>query len=342
MKNAAIFLISATLSASAVSAQGSADLWRVETVAEDLNYPWDIESDGVRIFLTEKAGNVVTLQDGVPLRTPVVTSVPIETDGGRGLLGMALAPDFSLSNLAYFYHSVANGNRVIEARQTDGIWQETGVVLDGIPGHRLYNGGRIAFGPDGMLYITTGWVENSDYPQDPDSLAGKILRINRDGTVPPDNPWPGSPVWSLGHRNPQGIAWDGRGRLFAAEHGQSGHDEINLIEAGANYGWPLLQGDEVRDGMHAPASHSGRDTWAPSGMAMHEDRLLVAMLVGQGIGYLSDEVQPMQRLIDVGERLRDVQSLDGVLYAITTNRSPRGDGPSEDRLIRLIPENQGE
>ena len=212
--------------------------------------------------MTEKGGNVLTLRDGKVIRAAIQTSAQIETDGGRGLLGMALAPDFATSGRAFFYHSTASGNRVIEAVPSGEIWRETRVVLDGIPGHRLYNGGRIGFGPDGMLYITTGWTENLQRPQDLDSLAGKILRITEDGSIPADNPFPGSPVWSLGHRNAQGLVWDATGRLFAAEHGQAAHDEINQIEKGAYYGWPLVQGDQQQAGMTAPFLHSGGATQA--------------------------------------------------------------------------------
>ena len=184
-----------------------------------------------------------------------------------------------------------------------------------------------------MLYITTGWIENRERPQELASLAGKILRIAADGSIPADNPYPGSPVWSLGHRNPQGLAWDSEGRLFATEHGQSAHDEINLIEKGANYGWPLVQGDERRDGMTPPFLHSGNQTWAPSGIAAQGDGMLVAALVGHGVLIIQKGVAAP--LHDLGERVRDIESLNGDIYVITTNRSARGSGPSDDRLIRL-------
>ncbi|MCX5581192.1 PQQ-dependent sugar dehydrogenase [Kaistia terrae] len=310
----------------------------VTVVAEGLDYPWNIASDGGRIFLTEKAGNVLILTDGRMSRGSLITTEPIETDGGRGLLGMALAPDFAISGTAYFYHSTASGNRVIAARQEGEAWREVGVLLDGIPGHRLYNGGRIEFGPDGLLYVTTGWTENPDAPQDVASLAGKILRIQPDGGIPGDNPFPGSPVWTLGHRNPQGIAWDEAGRMFAAEHGQSALDEVNLIEKGGNYGWPLAQGDERREGLTPPLTHSGTSTWAPSGIAVSGDKLFMAALGGRGIEILSTRSGERIDGIDVGERVRDIAVVDGAIYAITTNRSPRASGPSRDRLLRISPD----
>lgn len=185
-----------------------------------------------------------------------------------------------------------------------------------------------------MLYITTGWTENRERPQDPDSLAGKILRLTPHGAVPQDNPFDGSPVWSLGHRNPQGIAWGGDGTLYAAEHGQSGHDEVNRIEAGGNYGWPLIQGDKTGDGLTAPLAHSGGRTWAPSGLAWDGDRLLLASLRSGAVLSVSPGGDVGTALY-AGERIPDVLVTEDGLWAITTNRSLRRDGPSRDRLIRF-------
>ena len=210
--------------------------WSVEVVADDLSYPWDIERAGDLLVMTEAAGRIVMIENGRSRRYAVETSDPIVHDGGGGLLGMALSEDFRTSGLAYLYHSYRSGsglaNKVIQARFDGGSWRETRVLLAGIPGHPLYNGGRVAIGPDRHLYVTTGWVENRRLPQDLGSLAGKILRMTRDGRVPGDNPFEGSYVYSYGHRNPQGLAWDGAGRLFVAEHGQSGRDEINLVRRG--------------------------------------------------------------------------------------------------------------
>lgn len=307
----------------------------VETAADGLDYPWNITTDGTHLIIAEKAGHVVIHEGGELMRGQVETSEPIETDGGRGLLGMALAPDYADTGVVYFFHSTQTGNRVIAARQDGADWREIGVILDGIPGHRLYNGGRIAFGPDGKLYITTGWTEDPDRPQDMDSLAGKILRINADGSIPADNPFPGSPIWTLGHRNPQGIAWDGAGRMFAAEHGQSAHDEVNLILPGQNYGWALAQGGDDVPGMTQAFAHSGNQTLAPSGIAVDGDRIVVAALGSQGLIVMSAEDGAILKTVPLGQRIRDLVVLDGALYAITSNRSPRGSGPSEDRLLRV-------
>ncbi len=309
-----------------------------DTVLTGLDYPWDIEARDGTIYVTEKAGTVGMLEGDVFTRLPVETSVPVLNDRGGGLLGLALRPDFAQSARVVLYQHYGMPenrlNRVIEAEFVGDRWRETRVLIDGIPGHPLYNGGRVAFGPDGMLYVTTGWTENRALPQDVESLAGKILRVTPDGDIPVDNPFPGSPVWSLGHRNPQGLAWDDAGRLFAAEHGQAGNDEVNRIERGGNYGWPLVKGDETGDGMRPPLVHSGGSTWAPSGLAWDGNQLLLAGLRVNGVLAVTTD-GAVSRAFMVGERIRDVLAMDGAVYAITTNRSPRRDGPSDDRLIRL-------
>lgn len=313
--------------------------WSVEVVSSDLDYPWDITRDGEVLYITEAGGDIVRVNDTRLTRMPLATTRPIYREGGRGLLGMALSLNFADDRTAYFYHSVeeTNGssNRVIAARLDGESWRETRVLIDRIPGHRLYNGGRIAIGPDGMLYITTGWTEDRQRPQDPRSLAGKILRIAPDGTIPADNPRPGSPVWSLGHRNPQGLAWNPEGGLYAVEHGQSAHDEINRITPGRNYGWPVDQGDEQSAGMTAPWIQSGSRTWAPSGATFAGPELLIAALGAQGLFVVDEAARTLKPVVSTGERYRDVEAMGGDLWVITTNRSPRGEGPSPDRLLRL-------
>lgn len=313
--------------------------WRAETVIEGLNYPWDIVADGPRFIITEKSGQIAIVEGQHLRRTPIQTSDPLRTDGGAGLMGIALAPDFAATGRAFLYYSYDdNGplNRIVAAQFDGETWRETAILIDAIPGHRLYNGGRIAIGPDGHLYATTGWTENRDRPQDPTSLAGKTLRVALDGSIPADNPVPGLPLWSLGHRNPQGLAFSPAGELFVAEHGQSALDEVNLIHPGANYGWPLVQGDQTLAGTEPPFTHSGSTTWAPSGAAFAGDRLLVAGLRG-GLLALDRDARRMVRVADTGDRLRQVLPVGADIYVITTNRSPRGAGPSQDRLIRLSP-----
>jgi glucose/arabinose dehydrogenase len=314
--------------------------WAVEVVTDGLSYPWDVNRDGDLIVITEAAGNIVMVENGRLVRHAVETSDPIVHDGGSGLLGMALAEDFRTSGLAYLFHSYRSGsglaNKVIEARFDGRTWRETRVLLEGIPGHRLYNGGRIAIGPDGRLYVTTGWTENGDLPQDLGSLAGKILRMTRDGQVPADNPFAGSPVYSYGHRNPQGLAWSGRGELHVSEHGQSGRDEINVVRPGGNYGWPLVSGNGRREGTEPPVLHSGGTTWAPSGIAFAGGELLVTALRGRGLYVFDGPAGALKLVFTSDDRFRDVLPVGGDLYVITTNRSPRAQGPSVgDRLLKL-------
>lgn len=316
--------------------------WSMEVVTDDLSYPWDIDRVGNVLVMTEAGGHIVMIEDGRLERYAVATSDPVVHDGGSGLLGMALAEDFPTSGLAYLYHSYRSGsgltNKVIQAQFDGNSWRETRVLLQGIPGHRLYNGGRIAIGPDRQLYVTTGWTENGRLPQDLGSLAGKVLRMTLDGQAPADNPFKGSYVYSYGHRNPQGLAWDASGDLFISEHGQSGRDEINLIRRGANYGWPLISGGEKRDGMEPPVIQSGNETWAPSGIAFAGGELLVTALAARGL-FVRDEPAGTLRLIFTsGDRLRDVMPVGRDLYVITTNRSPRSSTPAKgDRLLRLSP-----
>lgn len=313
--------------------------WTATTVAEGLDYPWDIVRDRDRFILTEKAGSIVMIEAGGLRRTALRTSAPLRTDGGAGLLGIALAPSFAATGEAFVYHSYeANGaplNRVIKVRFDGQAWHEADVLIDAIPGHRLYNGGRIAIAPDGHLYVTTGWTEDYRLPQDLSSLAGKVLRVALDAAVPADNPFSGSLVYSYGHRNPQGLAWDPSGQLFVAEHGQSALDEINRVLAGANYGWPLISGSETRAGMEAPHVHSGRTTWAPSGIAFLNGTLLVSTLQMRGIYAVDQASRELSSIFGTGERYRHVLPVGDDLFVITTNRSPRASGPSRDRLLRL-------
>jgi glucose/arabinose dehydrogenase len=230
----------------------------------------------------------------------------------------------------------------------DGFTDEK-VIIDGIPGAVYHDGGRIEFGPDGYLYITTGDAGNEDLAQDTSSLAGKILRLNDEGEVPDDNPFENE-LWSYGHRNPQGIAWDDKGQLWATEHGRSGllsgFDEINLIEKGKNYGWPEIQGDETAQDMVPPVIHSGPDvTWAPAGLVYIDGTLLFTGLRGESV--YEAEIQSDNSINSVkanfkGEfgRLRAIKlGDDGFLYISTSNRDGRGQPLIEDdRIIKTNPE----
>jgi glucose/arabinose dehydrogenase len=276
----------------------------------------------------------------------LLTISDVAASGEGGLLGLALHPDFESNSFVYVYHTYRNGgglaNRVVRFFLAGHRLIDAAVIIEGIPGAGNHDGGRIKFGPDGLLYVTAGDAGNADAAQKLDYLGGKILRLRDDGSIPPDNPFPGSPVYSYGHRNPEGLAWDSQGRLWATEHGSSATDELNLVMPGRNYGWPVIRGDETAAGMESPVIHSGRDTWAPSGMAYYEGSILFGGLRGQALFEvdISGGAFTLTRHL-AGEfgRLRDVVvGPDGYLYLLTSNRDGRGSPESDDdRLIRAEP-----
>jgi len=224
------------------------------------------------------------------------------------------------------------------------------VLLDGARGASIHDGGRLGFGPDGKLYWTVGDASDPNLAQDPTALNGKILRLNADGSIPGDNPFPGSPVYSYGHRNPEGLAWQpGSNRLYATEHGPSAHDEVNLIEPGRNYGWPLVTGSEAHEATAPSVIESGTDTWAPAGATFATQgpwmgALLFAGLRGQALFRLTIDPNDPSHALSLDQelqgqygRLRAVaQAPDGTFYILTNNRDGRGSpAPEDDRVLRL-------
>ena len=315
-----------------------------EVLAQGLRIPWALAflPDG-DIIMTERPGRVRLFEMEAGLRDEPLLEMPgVAAQGEGGLLGVAVHPEYPDPPYIYFYHTYSGGfglaNRVVRYSMSGNLLVDGLVLLDGITGAGIHDGGRLKFGPDGFLYITTGDASSSERSQDPDSLAGKILCMADDGSVPAGNPFNGSFVYSMGHRNPQGIAWDADGRLWATEHGSSATDEVNLIQPGNNYGWPVIRGDETAAGMESPVLHSGRETWAPSGLAYHDGSLFFAGLRGGGLYELTLSSSTLQKHLD-GEfgRLRDVVvGPDGSLYLLTSNRDGRAiPGLSDDRLIRV-------
>jgi glucose/arabinose dehydrogenase len=317
--------------------------FRVETVASGLQVPWSIgfAPDG-RLFVTERPGRVRIITAAGSELALTIDGVLAQGEGGG--LGLALDPAFADNQWVYLYHTAAAGggsvNRVVRYREVANRLVERVVLLDNIPAAVIHNGGRIRFGPDGLLYITAGDAANMSLPQDLGTLAGKILRITRSGTVPSDNPF-GSPIYSWGHRNPQGLDWHPTtGDLWASEHGQTGNDEINVIRSGVNYGWPRIEGGATMPGMETPI-RSFSPAIAPSGASFYRGQrfpgfsndLFVATLAGQHLLRLRTngrQIVAQERLLD-GRfgRLRDVASgPDGYLY-IATN--------TNDQIIRLVP-----
>jgi glucose/arabinose dehydrogenase len=327
-----------------------------EVAAEGLDTPWGMVflPDG-GMLVTERPGRVRFIDKAGVLQNESVAVAGLGREFGEGgLMGIELHPEFEKNNFVYLYYSYAeNGigtlNRVVRMRYVNGKLDEEKVMVDNIPGAIFHDGGRIKFGPDGYLYITTGDAQQPDLAQEINSLAGKVLRVTDEGGAVSDNPF-GNLVYSFGHRNSQGLAWNERGELWSTEHGRSGAasglDEINLIEAGKNYGWPVIQGDETRAGMVTPVRHSGaNDTWAPGGAVFAGDSLFFTGLKGEA---LYEAVIEGGWVIDLKEhfkgkygRLRDVSlGPDGLLYLLTSNKDGRGNPAyNDDRIIRVNPTN---
>ena len=332
---------------------------RVDTVAENLEVPWSVAwlPDGTMLF-TERTGQLRVMQDGVLQEEPLLDIDVGSVEGG--LLGLAVDPDYAENNYIYLYYTYnelfSSANKLVRYVYSDGMISEDGTVLDKIPGGPFHDGGRIKFGPDGMLYVTTGDAGVPELSQDADSLGGKILRVNPDGTIPHDNPFEGSAVYSMGHRNPQGLDWDATGNLLVTEHGPSGwmgsaHDEINLIVPGGNYGWPRVIGGDAQKGMISPVLHTGHETWAPSGAAFYDSdaipqwtgKYFVATLRGSHLhvvdfGPGGKEVLGHEKILEREfGRLRDVAvGPDGGLYILTSNQDGRGvPQDNDDRILKI-------
>jgi glucose/arabinose dehydrogenase len=312
-----------------------------ESIAEKLKVPWSITKQGNAFYISEREGNIVKIEDGVTTRQKVLLEKRIATAAEAGLLGFVLAPDFEQSKKAYAYYTYSNSsgqfNRIIEMQLSENTWKEERILIDKIPSGPVHHGGRLEIGPDGKLYATTGDASlEPEVAQDLKSFAGKILRLNLNGSVPSDNPFKGSYVYSYGHRNPQGLAWSRAGTLYESEHGPSAHDEINVIKAGQNYGWPVIIGDEKKAGMAIPLFQSGKDTWAPSGMAYYEGKLYVATLRGNSLREFDPEKLTTRTLVSGLGRIRDVLIDGEYLYFVTNNTDGRGTpNEKDDKLYRI-------
>ena len=211
------------------------------------------------------------------------------------------------------------------------------MLIDEIPSGTYHHGGRLKIGPDQKLYVTAGDASNPELAQNKDSLAGKILRVNLDGSIPEDNPFKNSMIYSTGHRNPQGLAWTTEGVMYATEHGQSANDEVNEIKPGENYGWPVIEGSEKQDGLVTPLFTSGKDhTWAPSGLAFNGQVLYVAALRGTAVLAFDLQTNEVHEVVNDVGRIRDVWVEEDTLYFITNNTDGRGKPAAEDdRLYRM-------
>jgi predicted secreted protein with PEFG-CTERM motif len=337
---------------------------QTQVIASNLHVPWEIvfAPDG-RAFFTERTGNLRVIENGTLVDQPVAT-IPVARAGEGGLLGLALDPNFEKSHYLYLYYTYSDStrlyNRIARFTELNDTISSEKILIDKIPASNNHDGGRIKFGPDGKLYITTGEAGRLESAQDITYLGGKILRINSDGTIPRDNPFSGSPVYSYGNRNPEGLDWDPRnGNLIETEHGPSGenswyaHDEVNLIIPGKNYGWPYVIGMANDSRFVNPIYQTGNVTWAPSGATFYtsdkitdlKGKFLIATLKGQHMEVLTlekdDKVESTQKIFDgTYGRLRDVvQAPDGSLYILTSNVDGRGvAAPDDDKIIRVVPE----
>lgn len=340
--------------ASAAPAAGSP-----EVVATGLESPWSIAFHGQTMLVSERdSGRILEVSAGGDVRE-VGRIDGASASGEAGLHGLAVDDD-----RLYAFFAAGTENRIVRfdlrGEAGDLSLGEEETIVDGLPTANFHNGGRLAFGPDGMLYATLGDTGDRDSAQDEDALSGKILRMTPDGEVPEDNPFGDSLVYSIGHRNPQGLGWDDEVTMYAAEFGQDTWDELNVIEAGGNYGWPEVEGiaedggDGGADGggdagsggaggggFIDPVQQWSPDEASPSGLAVTDDSILIAGLRGERLhqvplGDLSNSTE-----LWTGEhgRLRDVvQAPDGSLLVLTNNTDGRGDpGPDDDRLLRFAP-----
>ena len=341
--------------------------FRVEVVVGNLEIPWALAfaSDG-RIFVTERPGRVQIVENGKLRPEPAGTIAEVVHIGEGGLMGLALDPQFAENHLLYMCYTARNQhgtliNRVVRYREDSGKIVEPKTIFDDIPGARFHDGCRVRFGPDQKLYVTTGDAVDRDLAPQMHSMAGKILRLNPDGTTPSDNPFPNSPIFSLGHRNPQGLDWHPMtGVAFSTEHGPSGFDgapggdEMNLIEAGKNYGWPMIHHQETRTGMESPLLEFTPANGPASGAFYQGDRLsefknnfFFGAVRGRylyRVALKPPEYRSVEShealLVNVFGRIREVaDGPDGALYFTTSNRDGRAQPqPDDDRLLRIVPE----
>ncbi|MEV4352186.1 PQQ-dependent sugar dehydrogenase [Actinoplanes sp. NPDC049596] len=321
------------------SSAGAKDL-RLEnpqTIATGIEVPWGLAflPDGSALVSERESGDILRIPAGGGDPTTAYHVDGVSAEGEGGLLGIAVDPGYDENKYVYAYFTAAGDNRIV---RFDGD-RKAKVILDGIDKAGIHNGGRLAFGPDGFLYVGTGDAGDGRAAQDRDDLNGKILRITRDGAAAPGNPTEGSPVWSLGHRNVQGLAWGADKKMYGIEFGQNTWDEVNVIEPGRNYGWPEVEGKAGDTRYEDPIVQWSTDEASPSGAAVAGDNLYVAGLRGERLWVvpLNGGGEPRAELGGTYGRLRTVAvEKDGSLWVTTSNRDGRGDPQDgDDRILRF-------
>lgn len=317
---------------------------QARVLVSDLAVPWGVdflpggdalvtERDSTRLLRVTPEGNV----------REITTIDEAEPRGEGGLLGLALAPDFQQNPWVYLYYTTSDDNRIVRFRYADGGLSDKQVIVSGIPASSIHNGGRLAFGPDGMLYASTGESGQAGLAQDRDSLGGKILRMTPTGDPAPGNPFGDSIVYSYGHRNVEGLAFGPNGKLYATEFGGSEWDEVNLIEAGNNYGWPEVEGPSEGDRYTDPLLTWRPSEASPSGAEIAGGSLWVAALRGSRLwqvpfGDDGSLAEPQALYTDEYGRLRTViRSPQGSLWVTTSNIDGRGDPAQHDDRILVLP-----
>lgn len=312
----------------------------IETVAQGLDTPWSIAKSNDVFYLSERPGKIIKIDGNKKNEQQVDLDKEVSTAAEAGLLGFVLAPDFKDSQEAYAYYTYEdNGqfNRIVKLKLENDTWKAEEVLIDKIPSGQYHHGGRLKIGPDDKLYATTGDASDEQNAQDKDTLGGKILRINLDGSKPKDNPISNSYVYSYGHRNLQGIVWTPDGQMYASEHGNQANDEINEIKEGHNYGWPVIEGNEENNNMETPIFTSGSDdTWAPSGIAFKDGIIYSAALRGEGIMKFDVEKDEMKKVATKYGRIRDVYIVNDDLYFVSNNTDGRGNpSQNDDKMYKV-------
>lgn len=337
---------------------------RFEIFAEGLEVPWSIVFTGnSRVLVNERPGRVRQIVNGALVKKPLYEFEDISNNSEEGLMGLALDPDYNSNSLIYISYAYETTDnlfvRVVKFKDKGKELTEPVTIFDNIPAQRYHAGCRLRFGPDKKLYITTGDAGERKFAQDLGKLHGKILRINADGSIPADNPFPNSPVWSYGHRNPQGIDWlPGTEILWQTEHGPSGFDgpgggdEVNVIVKGGNFGWPEVSHENSKEGMISPLLVFTPAVAPASGVFVKSDKLpgfqntfLFGCLRGNAIikVFLDEndrtKVKSYEKFAEDFGRIRDItEGPDGYIYFSTSNRDGRGKPKdSDDKIYRIIP-----